>query len=353
MPAYTLADLAQRLDARLHGDPACLVTGLGTLASASASELAFLTNSKYRTRLQQTKAAAVLVRADDADACPVGVLVVDDPYAAYAHLSALFSSSPVFPVGIHPTAVVSPDACVAATAAIGPHCVIEAGAVVGERTVLQAGVYLGHGSVLGDDCHLHPQVTLYHGVRVGHRVRIHGAAVIGADGFGFAPSAQGWIKIHQNGGVRIDDDVEIGAGTTIDRGAIDDTWIETGVIIDNQVQIAHNVRLGKHTAIAGCTAIAGSTRIGARCTVAGAVGITGHLDITDDVHVTAMSLITHSIDRPGAYSSGTAMAPRADWRRNAVRFLHLDRLFRRVAELEKRLGLSSGNTGSRSSDQGE
>ncbi|HEY9036845.1 MAG TPA: UDP-3-O-(3-hydroxymyristoyl)glucosamine N-acyltransferase [Pseudomonadales bacterium] len=336
MPELTLGAIAREIGAECSGDASHVVTGIQSLQQASASELSFLSNGLYRQHLSNTQAAAVILTAEFAAESPVPTLVVANPYLAYARLSQRFSNTPVMAAGVHASAVVASTATIAATASIGPNCVIAEHAVIGEKTVLHAGVVVGAGSVIGSDCLLHANVTLYHGVRLGDRVTVHSGAVIGSDGFGFASSPDGWVKIAQNGGVCIGSDVEVGAGTTIDRGALGDTVLEDGVIIDNQVQIAHNVHIGKGSAIAGCTAIAGSTRIGERCTIAGAAGITGHLTIAAGVHITAMSLISKSIHEAGAYSSGTAMAPTKEWRKNAVRFLQLDQLFRRVSDLEKK-----------------
>lgn len=336
MPELTLGAVASEIGAECTGDASRVITGIHTLQQAGPSQVSFLANGLYRRYLKETRAAAVIVSAEFAAECPVPALVVGNPYLAYAKLSQHFSNLPRAVAGIHPSAVIAETARIAPTASVGPNCVIAEGAVIGERTVLHAGVVIGEGSTIGCDCLLHANVTLYHGVIVGNRVVVHSGAVIGADGFGFATSPDGWVKISQNGGVRIGSDVDIGAGSTIDRGALGDTVLEDGVIIDNQVQIAHNVRIGKGTAIAGCTAVAGSTEIGERCTIAGGVGITGHLKITNGVHITAMSLISKSIETPGAYSSGTAMGVTRDWRKNAVRFLQLDQLFRRVTELEKK-----------------
>lgn len=243
-------------------------------------------------------------------------------------------------VGVHATAVIDSSARVAPTASIGAHCVVAANAVIGEGVVLGAGCSVGRASVIGDRSVLHAHVAIYHGVTVGRDVVIHSGVVIGSDGFGFAPNfatdgVSGWQKIHQLGGVVIGDRVEIGANTCIDRGALDDTVIEEGVIIDNLVQIAHNVKIGKYTAIAACTGIAGSTEIGQHCTIAGAVGVVGHLRIADRVHITAKSLVTGSIHESGSYSSGTALTKTAAWRKSAVRFLQLESLFQRVRTLEK------------------
>jgi UDP-3-O-[3-hydroxymyristoyl] glucosamine N-acyltransferase len=236
--------------------------------------------------------------------------------------------------GIHPSAVIDPSARIAASATVGAYCVIGADVVIGENTVLGAHCVVGAGCIIGARSFFHANVTLYHHVVLGNNVVIHGGAVIGADGFGFAPDGQRWQKIHQLGGVVIGDNVDIGANTCIDRGALDDTVIGNNVIIDNLVQIAHNVKIGNGTAIAACVGIAGSTEIGQHCTIAGAVGIVGHLRIADRVHITAKSLVTGSISKSGSYSSGTALTETKAWRKNAVRFSQLDALFQRVRALE-------------------
>ena len=333
---YTLGALAQHLGATLQGgDPATGIVTLATLNSAGAGELSFFANPRYLQQLRQTSAEAVLVRPEQADECPVAALIVDDPYLAFARASQLFDwRQPVVP-GIHHTAVIAETAQLAPDVEIGPHV------VVGDHVVIASGTCIGAGTVIGRDCHigtgcrLEANVTLYPRVRLGVQVLIHSGAVLGSDGFGFARSSQGWEKICQLGGVVVGDRVEIGAGVTIDRGALDDTCIESGVKLDNQIQIAHNVIVGRDTAIAGCTAVAGSTRIGERCTIAGMAGITGHLEIADDTHVTAMTLVSKSITQPGAYSSGTGLEPHQQWKRNVVRFRQLDDLARRVQRLER------------------
>jgi len=344
--AFTPGELADYLGGRLDcpegvaRNPELRVTGLAPLLSALEGQLSFLARASLASGLETTRASVVLV--NDSFNCSglnvrVLLLRVKNAYFAYAQASSLFDTSPRADVGIHPSAVVHASARVAASACIGAHVVIEAGAIVGEETVLDPGVVIGAGTRIGKHCHLRSHVSVYHGVVIGDRVRIHSGAVIGADGFGFAAKpGGGWQKIHQLGGVSIGNDVEIGANTTIDRGAIDDTVIEDGAIIDNLVQIAHNVHIGKNTAIAGCVGIAGSTRIGANCTIAGAVGIVGHLTIADNVHITGMSMVSHSIDKPGSYSGGTGVTPTADWRRNAVRFTQLDSMAKRIKELEKK-----------------
>ncbi|HSC75348.1 MAG TPA: UDP-3-O-(3-hydroxymyristoyl)glucosamine N-acyltransferase [Pseudomonadales bacterium] len=340
---YTLTDIAERFSLRLQGRSGLLVdqdisiSGLATLSSAGRSQLSFFSNVAYREQLQNTRAAAVILKENAIEDCPVPCLVTDNPYLAYAKISALFDTKPVSVPGIHPSAFVDPSASVAASASIGPQCVVSANALIGEDVVLNAGCVIGEASVIGAQGYLHSRVTVCHGVTVGDNVVIHSGAVIGSDGFGFAPDfsvAGGWCKIHQLGGVVIGNRVEIGANTCIDRGALDDTVIGDGVIIDNLVQIAHNVKIGNNTAIAACSGIAGSTEIGQNCTISGAVGIVGHIKIADRVHITAKSLVTGSINEAGSYSSGTALSPTTAWRRNAVRFSQLEGLFQRVRTLE-------------------
>lgn len=331
----TLQALAEIIGAQVQGDGLCEITGLNTIQDAKPGQLAFLANPNYQKYLSDTCAAAVILKPELAGSYSGNKLLLDNPYLGYARLSALFDRRPQATEAIHPTAVVDPTAEVADGVSIGANAVIEAGVVIGSGSSIGSGTVIGADSRVGCDCVIHANVTVYHGITVGDRVTLHSAVVIGADGFGFAPSSEGWVKIHQLGGVTIGNDVEIGAGTTVDRGALGDTVLASGVILDNQVQIAHNVRIGENTAIAGCTAVAGSTHIGRNCTIAGACGIVGHLMICDGVHVTAMTLVTKSITKPGAYSSGTSMMPSADWRRSAVRFGQLDKLASRVAQLEK------------------
>lgn len=335
---FTLEDLARRSGGRVIGDSQCVIDSLATLQTAGPGQLSFFANSRYLKQLRGTRAAAVLVAEEHVADVPGAAVVVSDPYQAFAKLTHLFDWRRRCTPGIHPSAIIAPTAVVSSEAEIGP------GVVVDEHAEIAAGVVIGANTVVGRDCYigestrLESGVTLYPRVRLGARVLVHSAAVIGADGFGFAPSKEeGWVKICQLGGVIIGDDVEVGAGVTIDRGALDDTCIERGVKLDNQVQVAHNVSIGEHTAIAGCTAIAGSTRIGRHCTIAGMSGITGHLDIADGTHVTAMTLVSRSITRPGAYSSGTGIEPHQQWKRNVVRFRQLDELAKRVRTLEQTL----------------
>ncbi|MDX1805238.1 MAG: UDP-3-O-(3-hydroxymyristoyl)glucosamine N-acyltransferase, partial [Alcanivorax sp.] len=291
----TLGELASKLDARLIGDENATVEGLGTIQSATGRQLAFLANPRYRGFLERTTAAAVLVPESQSEFCPVAALVVKDPYLAFARASAFFDRAPVPAAGIHASATVDPSADIDESASIGPNAVIESGARVEAGAIIMANAVVGAGSVIGQQCRIWPNVTIYHGVSLGRRTIIHANCVIGADGFGFAFNGAGWTKVHQVGGVRIGDDVEIGAGTTVDRGAIEDTVIGNGVILDNQIQVAHNVVIGDHTAIAGKAGIAGSAKIGSYCLIGGAAGVAGHIEICDKVQVLAMSMVSSSI----------------------------------------------------------
>jgi UDP-3-O-[3-hydroxymyristoyl] glucosamine N-acyltransferase len=340
LAAFALAELAERFALDLRGDGSRLISGVGTLAGATPAQLSFLANPRYRGELKESRAGAIVVGAADALESPGPVLVAADPYVAFAKIAALFDPPPAATPGIHASAVVAADAQIDASACVGPHCVVESGAQVG------AGAILGPHCIVGPDCHVGAQshlvarVTLVTRVSLGQRVLVHPGAVIGADGFGLAfdrgASDHGaWVKVPQLGGVRIGDDCEIGANTTIDRGAIGDTVLEEDVRLDNQIQIAHNVRIGAHTAMAGCSAVAGSATIGRYCLIGGSAGILGHLNVADRVTVTAMTLVTHSIAQAGEYSSGTPFQSNREWRRNAARFKHLDELTRRVHAIER------------------
>lgn len=334
---WTLADLAARVDAQLIGDGTQVVTGLATLQDANPDQLSFLANSQYRKYLADSQAGAVLLTEADAQAFKGNALVVANPYLAYARLSHLFDPKPRPSAGIHPSAVIAADAQVDPSASIGAGAVVEAGAVIGADVMLGAQCYVGARSRIGAGGWLASRVTLYHDVIIGDRVVIQSGAVVGSEGFGFAGDAGQWQKIAQIGGVRIGNDVEIGANTTIDRGALSDTRIGDGVKLDNQIQIAHNVQIGDYTAMAACVGISGSTRIGRHCTIAGGVGMVGHIEICDNVFVSGMTMVTRSITEPGAYSSGTAMQTSADWKKSAARFRQLDSLAKRVQQLEKQL----------------
>lgn len=333
--AFTLAQLAELLDARLQGDGSKAIHGLAALQQAGPTDLSFLANRQYRKQLAASQAGAVLLTEADAADYSGNALVVADPYLAYAQLSHQFDRKPRGRPGIHPTAVIAESALVDATACIGPGVVVEAHAQIGARVTLGAHCFVGERCQIGADGWLAPRVTLYHDVRMGERAVIQSGAVIGGEGFGFASAGGRWHKIAQIGGVLIGDDVEIGANTTIDRGALSDTVIENGVKLDNQIQIAHNVHIGEHTAMAACVGISGSTRIGRHCMIAGGVGMVGHIEVCDNVFVSGMTMVTRSITEPGAYSSGTAMQPAGEWKKSAARFRQLDAMARRVQQLEK------------------
>ncbi|WP_095077473.1 UDP-3-O-(3-hydroxymyristoyl)glucosamine N-acyltransferase [Pseudomonas sp. Irchel s3h17] len=333
-----LGQLAEFLGATLRGDPERDITGLATLQEAGPAQLSFLANPQYRKYLADSQAAAVLLKAADAEGFAGDALVVPDPYAAYARVSHLFDPKPKSAAGIHPTAVIAADAVVDPAASVGPFVVIESGARIAAGVTLGAHCFVGARSEIGEGGWLAPRVTLYHDVRIGKRVVIQSGAVLGGEGFGFANEKGIWQKIAQVGGVSIGDDVEIGVNTAIDRGALADTIIGNGVKLDNQIQIAHNVQVGDHTAMAACVGISGSTKIGKHCMLAGGVGLVGHIDICDNVFLTGMTMVTHSITEPGAYSSGTAMQPAAEWRKSAARIRQLDDIARRLRQLEKHVG---------------
>lgn len=333
----SLGELADQLEVELVGDASCNITAVATLQTAGSGQVSFLANSRYRRYLISTQASAVILRPEDRDAYQGNALVSDNPYLTYARAASLLNPQARQLAGCHPSAVVELTAAIDPTAAIAANCYVAADASIGPGAQIGAGCAIGKGVSIGADSRLAANVSIADGVQIGQRVLIHSGSVIGSDGFGFAPDQGKWFKVPQLGSVIIGDDVEVGANTTIDRGALEDTVIEEGVKLDNQLQIAHNVRIGAHTAIAGATAIAGSTTIGKRCQIGGAVGIVGHLTIADDVHITAMSLVTGNIKQSGLYSSGTPLAGNKEWRKNAARFGQLDDMARRLRALEKQL----------------
>lgn len=332
----TLAELAQFLGAELRGDGSAGITGLGTLQNAREGQVTFLANEKYARYLADTGATAVLLKPDFAADCPVNALVLDDPYLGFARLSHLFDPQPAPEAGIHPSATIAPSAHVAESASVAAGAVIEADARIDEGACIGAGTVVGARSHIGADTFLAANVTIYYDVVIGQRCRISSGAVIGSDGFGYAHAGDHWERIAQVGGVRIGDDVDVGANTSIDRGALDDTVIGNGVKIDNTVQIGHNVQIGDHSAMAALVGIAGSTRIGRHCVFGGASAISGHLTIADHVHLTGMTMVTKNLKQPGVYSSGTGVEPNRDWRRSVARFRQLDDMARRLRQLEKK-----------------
>ncbi|OHC25937.1 MAG: UDP-3-O-(3-hydroxymyristoyl)glucosamine N-acyltransferase [Pseudomonadales bacterium RIFCSPLOWO2_12_59_9] len=334
---FTLGQLAERLGATLRGAADKQIRGLATLQEAQAGQLSFLANPQYRKYLVDTKAAALLLTPADAEGYAGDALLVANPYLAYAQLSHLFDRKPVAAAGVHPTALIAADAQVHASASIGAYAVVESAAQIGAGVSIGAHCFIGARSQIDSDGWLAPRVTLYHDVRIGKRVVIQSGAVLGADGFGFANEKGIWQKIAQIGGVTLGDDVEVGANTTIDRGALADTIIGNGVKLDNQIMVAHNVQIGDHTAMAGGAGISGSSKVGKHCMIAGRAGLVGHIEVCDNVFITGMTMITRSITEPGSYSSGTAMQPSAEWRKSATRFRQLDDMAKRLQQLEKRL----------------
>lgn len=330
-----LGDLAGRFDCELRGDPDIRVSCVATLSNADSDALSFLASDAYKEQLPTTSAAAVVLEARHADAAPGAVLVSSNPYALYARIAAVLHPAPEAPPGVHASAVVDESAAVDASASVGPNAVVAAGARIDKAAVIGAGAYVGPDCVVGEGTRLHANVTLVRAVTIGKRGIIHSGAVIGSDGFGNAMTESGWLKVPQVGGVCIGDDVEIGANTTIDCGAVDDTVISDGVRIDNLCMIAHNVQVGAHTAIAGMVGIAGSARIGQRCMFAGRSGSVGHVSICDDVVVSAQAVISKDVTEPGVYA-GTFVAEKArDWTRKVARFKRLDSLAARVKKLEQ------------------
>ncbi len=329
----TLREIVARLGGEAVGEAAAPLTGVATLDSAGPADITFLANPRYRSRLATTRAGAVIVGRGDRDAAAMPRIVSDNPYAYYARTVALFHPQAAVTPGVHPTAQVD------ASARVDPGAEVGAFAVVGARTRVARGARVGEHAVLGADVaigestRVNPHVTIYDGCTLGARCIVHSGAVIGSDGFGMARDAGRWIKIPQVGAVRIGDDVEVGAGTTIDRGALDDTVIEEGVKLDNQIQVGHNVRIGAHTVIAGCTGISGSTTIGANCMIGGGVGFVGHIEICDHVTISGMTLVAKSITKPGTYTSGMPMMPHAQWLKSAAHLRRLDRIAERLARV--------------------
>jgi UDP-3-O-[3-hydroxymyristoyl] glucosamine N-acyltransferase len=339
---YSLADLVARFGGTVIGDPAIRIRQVAPLESAGAGEISFLSNRKYQRLLASSRAGAVIVGRDAGDSTPVARIVCDNPYAYYARVATLLNPEAAVPPGIHPRAAVHPGATVASTASVGACAVIEEGAHVGEHAVIGANSFVGVGTSIGDHTRLHPSVTIYQGCIIGRRCILHAGVVVGADGFGMAPDAGKWVKIPQIGRVTIGDDVEIGASTTIDRGALADTVIEDGVKIDNQVQIGHNCRIGAHTVIAGCAGIAGSTRIGRQCVIGGSAMFSGHIEIADGVTVSGGTAIVKSITKPGTYTSVFPSSPHEEWVRNAPLLRHLREMMDRIRVLEQQIKKTEG-----------
>ena len=343
---FTLKQLAEKVGGYVIGDESQAIAGIATLQSANTAQISFLANPAYEKYLPDTKAAAVILTEEMAAKTSGSKIVHKQPYLAYAKLSHMWDSfscealSAVNNINvhrntIHESAVIHETAVISDGVTVNAGAVVNSGVLIGEGSVIGANCVIGADSIVGKGTLLHAGVTIYHGVSIGDACIIHSGAVIGSDGFGFAPHQGKWEKIAQLGGVVIGDHVEIGANSAIDRGALDNTVIENGVKLDNQIQIAHNVLVGENTAIAACSAVAGSTTIGKNCVIGGASGVAGHLTITDNVHITAMTMVIKSLKEPGVFSSGTGVQPNAKWRKSIARLRQLDKMAARIKALEK------------------
>jgi UDP-3-O-[3-hydroxymyristoyl] glucosamine N-acyltransferase len=337
--AYRLEDIVKRFGGNLIGNADVIISQVATLDSAQAHQIAFLANSKYRDQLETTQAGALILGAADADETTIPRIVCSNPYAYFAKLSAFFNPQPQPVAGIHASAVVGEGAVIHPGVQIDANVVIGVDVQIGVNSIIMAGCNIGDRVVIGENALIYPRVVIYHDCVLGNNVIAHSGVVIGADGFGIAMEEGRWLKIPQIGRVVIGDDVEIGANTTIDRGALDDTVIEDDVKLDNQIQIAHNVRIGAHTAIAGCVGIAGSTTIGRYCRIGGSAGILGHLQIADYVEVSSFTLVGKSIKERGSYCGIYPFSTTQSWRKNAAQLRHLDELADRIKQLEQQIEL--------------
>ncbi|MBM4192589.1 MAG: UDP-3-O-(3-hydroxymyristoyl)glucosamine N-acyltransferase [Gammaproteobacteria bacterium] len=337
--AVTLGELAVRFGLTLRGNPDRPIDHVGTLAGAGPRGLAFFSNPKLIDQLVSANAGAIVLHPNMQDATPLDCLLASNPHASFARIATMLHPPLGGAKGVHPSAVLAPDAVVDPSAHIGPQVVVGARSRIGARTYIGPGCVVGEDVTLGDDVRLVARVTVLEGVSIGARSILHPGSVVGSEGFGYAPEGERWIHVPQVGSVLIGEDVEVGANTTIDRGALEDTEIGDGVKIDNLVQIGHNCKIGTHTALAGCVGLAGSSHIGARCRIGGGVGVAGHLSICDDVSLMAMSFVTTDIREPGVYAGGSIpIEPAADWRRIVGRLKRIDGLNRRVGKLERQVG---------------
>ncbi|MFA6015065.1 MAG: UDP-3-O-(3-hydroxymyristoyl)glucosamine N-acyltransferase [Gallionellaceae bacterium] len=338
-PTFTLTEIVARFGGTIEGDANTQIEQIATLESAGGGQIAFLANSKYHKQLETTHASAVIVSAADAAATSIPRIVCDNPYSYFAKVSTFLNPLPSFAGGIHPSAVIASGASIATDAHIAANVTVGEGASIGQGSVIMSGCSIGAHATIGNNTRLYPNVVVYHDCVLGNNLIIHSGAVIGSDGFGFAMEAGAWKKIPQIGRVVIGNDVEIGANTTIDRGALDDTVIEDGVKLDNQIQIAHNVHIGAHTAIAGCVGIAGSATIGKYCRIGGGAIVLGHLTIADQVEISSSTVIGKSIRQAGAYTGLFPFSPNEEWRKNAVQLRHLDEMYNKIKLLEKEIEL--------------
>ncbi len=335
--SFTLAQLAEKIGATVHGNDSCSVSSLATLANAGEGQITFLSNAKYKGQLAQTKASAVILSPDAVADCPTNALVLDNPYVGFARVAQMLDTTPLPATNVHESAIISESATLGEGVAIGANAVIEDDVVLGNNVVIGAGCFVGKASQIGDNTKLWANVSIYHNVKMGKDCLVQSNTVIGSDGFGYANENGNWIKIPQLGGVIIGDRVEIGASTTIDRGALDDTIIEDGVILDNQIQIAHNVVVGQNTCMAGSSVIAGSTTIGKNCVFGGMAGINGHIEIADGTMLTGMAMVTKSITKAGVYSSGIPAQTNKEWHKTNARINRLEALQKQVKSLTKQI----------------
>lgn len=332
---YTLAELADVIGATVKGDVNCKIYGVASLANAKLGDVSFLEDKKHACLLETSEASAIVVSKECVNMSPMNALLVTNPKLDFIKLTTLFKPRILPKPGLHPTVVLGENCQIAQGVHLGAYVVIGDNVDIGANTVIRSGTHLGDQVKVGESCYLYSQVTVYDEVVIGDRAIIHSGAVIGADGFGFAPNAQReWIKIPQIGRVLIGDDVEIGANTTIDRGALDDTQLGNGVKIDNLVMIAHNITVGDHTIIAGCTGIAGSVTIGKHCIIGGAVTMNGHIRIVDNVILVGGAQVFRPITEPGVYGSGMLIQPFREWRKGIIRYWKLGDVFERLKKLE-------------------
>ncbi len=332
--AIKLSELAKKTNCRLQGED-CLIENVADINHAATGELVFISSVKYKNHLATTKASAVISKKEWLEDSVLPALITDDPRLAFAKAAALLNPINKSGSGIDKTAVIASNATVDESATIDAHAVIKSGASIAAHTFIGAGTVIGENARIGEHSHLNANVTIYSNCQIGDECILHSGVVIGADGFGFVKDKSGYFKVPQLGRVIIGNNVEIGASTTIDRGALLDTVIGNGVKLDNQIQIGHNVEIGEHTVISACSCIAGTVKIGKFCLFGGSVGIRDNINITDHVMITGRTLVSHSINKSGSYSSSTPMDETANWRKNAVRFRQLDEMAKRLKKLEK------------------
>lgn len=332
---YTLKQLAEQVGGTIIGNGDCEISSVASIEKAGQGDISFVYSAKFAKYLESTRASAVIVTAELADNAKVPVLVAENARATYARVVSILYPAYQPQAGVHPSVVVDDTAQISVSAYVGANAVIESGAIIEDEAYIGPGCVIGRNSVIGPGVYLHANVTVYYGCFIGQNSIIHSGTTIGADGFGFERDQGEWLKIAQIGGVRIGKNVEIGACSTVDRGAVADTIIEDGVKLDNHIQIAHGVKVGEHSIMSNGVGVAGSTQIGKNVMVGGMTGIRDNIEIADNVMITAMSLVSKSLNKPGSYSSNTPIDDTRTWRKNTARFRQLDELARRIQQLEK------------------